>query len=297
MEVIRFTRAADRIFDDRASFEQLTTGYFFTEGPVWDSKKDCLYFTNFQDNTIWLWSEEAGVSLYRRDSGRSVGLSMFRNGELASAETKSHAVTIADSSASRIIASQYDGKMLNSPNDVVVRRDGWVYFTDPYSVAMGDVRELDFNGVYGVAPVDGSIERGRIFLVDDGMERPNGLAFSPDESVLYVNDTNRQLIQAYQMREDGTASLIGCFAKLDTSYGPGAADGMKVDVEGNVYLTGPGGVWVISPDGTPAAVLKTPENVGNLCFGGKDDQTLFLAATSSVYRIPVGIPGIIPERE
>lgn len=297
MEVIRFTKAADRIFDDRASFEQLTTGYFFTEGPVWDSKKDCLYFTNFQDNTIWLWSEEAGVSLYRRDSGRSVGLSMFRNGELASAETKSHAVTVAGSSTSRIIADQFEGKMLNSPNDVVVRRDGWVYFTDPYSVAMGDVRELDFNGVYGVAPVDGSIERGRIFLVDDGMERPNGLAFSPDESVLYVNDTNRQLIQAYQMREDGTASLIGCFAKLDTGYGPGAADGMKVDVEGNVYLTGPGGVWVISPDGTPAAVLKTPENVGNLCFGGKDDQTLFLAATSSVYRIPVGIPGIIPERE
>lgn len=297
MEVIRFTKAADRIIDDRASFEQLATGYFFTEGPVWDSKMDCLYFTNFQDNTIWLWSEEAGVSLYRRDSGRSVGLSMFRNGELASAETKSHAVTVAGSSTSRIIADQFEGKMLNSPNDVVVRRDGWVYFTDPYSVAMGDVRELDFNGVYGVAPVNGSIEKGRIFLVDDGMERPNGLAFSPDESVLYVNDTNCQLIQAYQMREDGTASLIGCFAKLDTSYGPGAADGMKVDVEGNVYLTGPGGVWVISPDGTPAAVLKTPENVGNLCFGGKDNQTLFLAATSSVYRIPIGIPGIIPERE
>lgn len=297
MEVIRFSKKADRIFERKAAFERLATGYFFTEGPVWDSKKDCLYFTNFQDNTIWLWSEEEGVSLFRKDSGRSVGLSMLRNGELVSAETKSHAVTVAGSSASRVITDRFEGMMLNSPNDVVVRRNGWVYFTDPYSVAMGDVRELPFNGVFGVAPVNGNIEKGRIFLVDDGMERPNGIAFSPDESILYVNDTNRQLIQAYQMRSDGSASLIGCFAKLDTAYGKGAADGMKVDVEGNVYLTGPGGVWVIGADGTPIAVLKTPENVGNLCFGGKENRTLFLAASSSVYRVEVGISGIIPERD
>lgn len=297
MEVIRFSEKADRIFGGKAAFERLASGYFFTEGPVWDSKKNCLYFTNFQDHTIWMWTEETGAYLFRKNSGRSVGLSMLKNGELVSAETKSHAVTIAGSQESRVIADSFEGKMLNSPNDVVVKRNGWVYFTDPYSVAMGDVRELDFNGVYGVAPVNGSLENGRIFLVDDGMERPNGIAFSPDESILYVNDTNRQLILAYQMRGDGTASLIGCFAKLDTGYGTGAADGMKTDIEGNVYLTGPGGVWVIAPDGTPAAILKTPENVGNLCFGGKDNQTLFLTATSSVYRIKVRIPGIVPQRE
>lgn len=297
MGFIRLSKKADFFFYPGTEPEKIADGYFFTEGPVWDSIKECLYFTNFQDNTIYCWKDEEGVFLYRKESGRAVGLSLSASGRLVSAETRSHAITFAGQDKSRVIAGTYHGKILNSPNDVVVRRDGAVFFTDPYSVAMGDVRELDFNGVYCIPVIDGRPDGSRIRLLEDRMERPNGIAFSPDESVLYVNDTNKQYIRAYQMRNNGEASLIGTFAKLDEAYGPGCADGMKVDAEGNVYLTGPGGIWVIDRNGTPAAILECPENAGNLCFGGKDNRTLFITASTSVYRIPVKIPGIVPFRE
>lgn len=297
MGIIRLSKKADFFFYPGTEPEKIAGGYFFTEGPVWDSIKECLYFTNFQDNTIYCWKDEEGVFLYRKESGRAVGLSLSASGRLVSAETRSHAITFAGQDKSRVIAGTYHGKILNSPNDVVVRRDGAVFFTDPYSVAMGDVRELDFNGVYCIPVIDDRPDGSRIRLLEDRMERPNGIAFSPDESVLYVNDTNKQYIRAYQMRNNGEASLIGTFAKLDEAYGPGCADGMKVDAEGNVYLTGPGGIWVIDRNGTPAAILECPENAGNLCFGGKDNRTLFITASTSVYRIPVKIPGIVPFRE
>ena len=290
IDVIKFQDKADQIFSASSSLETIASGYHFTEGPVWDSVEKCLYFTNFQDNTIYKWSEEEGCVLFRRESGRAVGLSLFSDGRVVSAETKSHAVTIAGPEKSQILAGSYEGKILNIPNDVVVSSTGWLYFTDPYSVAMNDIRELDFNGVYAVSP------EKEIFLLDDRMERPNGIAFSPDETILYVNDTNRQLIQAYQMRDKKEASLTGVFARLDVSYGPGAADGMKVDVEGNVYVTGPAGIWVVDKNGDPVAILKSPEFVGNFCFGGENNQTLFITASTSVYRVPVGIPGIIPVR-
>lgn len=178
----------------------------------------------------------------------------------------------------------------------MVKKDGAVYFTDPYSVAMGGERELDFNGVFCVPVTDGKPDGSRICLIDDRMERPNGIAFSPDEKILYVNDTNKQYIRAYQMRSAEEASLIGTFAELDEAYGAGCADGMKVDEEGNVYLTGPGGIWVIDSSGTPAAILECPENAGNLCFGGEDNCFLYITASTSVYRIPVKIPGIVPRR-
>lgn len=297
MEIIRLSDKADKFFYSSSSLQKIATGFFFTEGPVWDSVNNCLYFTNFQDNTIYCYTDTDGVRLYRKNSGRAVGLSLSVNGRIISAETRTHAVTYADREESKIIAASYYGKRLNSPNDVVSGRDGALVFTDPYSVAMGDVRELDFNGIYYVPAFLGRPDGKHIRLLDDRMERPNGLAFSPDESVLYVNDTNKQLIQAYQMHDEGGASVIGIFAILDESYGAGCADGMKVDVEGNVYLTGPGGIWIIDSSGTPAVILKCPENAGNLCFGGKDNQTLFITASTSVYRIPVKIPGIIPFRE
>lgn len=297
MGIIRLSSKADSCFYPTAGLEKIAGGYFFTEGPVWDSIKECLYFTNFQDNTIYCWKEKEGTHLYRKGSGRAVGLSMAADGRLISAETSSHAVTYAGESKSIVIAGTYHGKILNSPNDVVVRSDGAVFFTDPYSVAMGDIRELDFNGVYCVPITAGQPDGSRIRLLEDRMERPNGIAFSPDESILYVNDTNKQYIRAYQMRSNGEASLIGTFAELDESYGSGCADGMKVDTEGNVYLTGPGGIWVIDKNGVPAAILECPENAGNLCFGGTQNRTLFITASTSVYRIPVKIPGIVPYRE
>ena len=296
MEVKVFSDKVKQIINSTSKLEKIASGFYFTEGPVYDSKSDTLYFTDFNDNTIHAWEQGSGTTLFRKNSGRAVGLSMTADGCIVSAETKTHAVTFAGAEKSEIIAGSYDGKMLNSPNDVVVRRDGALFFTDPYSVAMGDKRELDFNGVFCVPIVEGHLSGKKILLIDDKMERPNGIAFSPDEKILYVNDTNKQLIVAYRMRDDNTASFIGNFAFMDEAYGSGNADGMKVDLEGNVYLTGPGGIWIFDKSGSPVGIMKLPENAGNLCFGGKDNMTLFITATTSVYKISVNIPGIVPRR-
>ena len=151
-------------------------------------------------------------------------------------------------------------------------------------------KELGFNGVFSVSP------KGEISLVDDTFLRPNGIAFSPDESLLYVNDTARQQIIVFSADKDKKTKKTGLFAQVDPSYGEGVVDGMKVDIEGNVYVTGPGGVWVFSPDGNALAILFIPEKVGNLCFGGKDSKTLYITASTSVYSLAVGIPGIVPFR-
>ena len=128
-------------------------------------------------------------------------------------------------------------------------------------------------------------------------ERPNGIAFSPDESLLYVNDTKKQQIFVFSVSKDKAAQKTGVFAEVDTSYGKGVVDGMKADIKGNIYVTGPGGIWVFSPDGNPLAVVYIPEPVGNLCFGGKDSKTLFITASASVYSLKTGIPGIVPFRK
>ncbi len=297
MEIIEFSPGINRLIQKKAALKQIAAGFYFTEGPVWDSKSEILYFTNFIDNTIYSWREGEEAVLLRADSGRAVGLSLTADGRIVSAETMSHAVTFAGVKKSEIIAGKFGGKILNSPNDVVVRSDGAVFFTDPYSSAMGGKRELDFNGVYCVPVIDGQLSEKDMTVIDDRMERPNGIAFSPDEKILYINDTNKQIIQAYRMCKNNTASLIGIFARLDVNYGSGAADGMKVDQEGNVYLTGPGGIWIIDRSGSPVGIIKLPENAGNLCFGGKDNMNLFITASTSVYQIPVLIPGIVPNRK
>jgi gluconolactonase len=280
-----------RIFSKNGEIRRLATGFHFTEGPVWDIKGDCLYFTDFQHDLICRWAEGTGALPYRERGNRPVGLSMAADGRIIAAETSAHRVAYADSRESVTIAGSFEGKILNSPNDVVAARDGTVFFTDPYSKAMNGPRELGFNGVFAADP------QGKIRLIDGRMDRPNGIAFSPDESILYVNDTDRQHILAFGMGKDGSAAPLGVFARLDPSYGRGVPDGMKVDLEGNVYVTGPGGLWVLSPGGAPLVILHTPEFVGNFCFGGRDSRTIFLAASSSIYALPAEIPGIVPCRD
>ncbi|MDR2933299.1 MAG: SMP-30/gluconolactonase/LRE family protein [Oscillospiraceae bacterium] len=292
MERKDFSEKANRIFDPSAKLEQLITGYNFTEGPVWDEKQEALYFTNFQDDSIHKWTRTGGAAMYTGNAHRAIGLSITRDGRIVSAETRTHRIAYVDDQTSEVIVDSYQGKRLSSPNDVVVSQQGDIFFTDPYSTAMGDVRELDYNGVFRAVP--GSYEP---ILLDSSMERPNGLAFSPDESILYVDDTNQQNITAFQVRSDRTLSKIGVFATLDTSYGRGAADGMKVDAEGNIYLTGPGGIWVYDKDAQPVTILLLPESAGNLCFGMKDNTTLIITASTSVYTVKTLIPGIVPPRD
>ena len=289
IKIEKFSSTADEIFPVN-DLRRLCSGYLFSEGPVWDIKTDTLYFTDFQKFHIWQWTEKDGARMYRENSNRAIGLSMNAGGRIISAESKSHGIAYADHRNSEIIVNNFNGKPLNSPNDVVAARDGFIFFTDPHSKMMGEPSELGFNGIFSVNP------RGEISLVDDTFQWPNGLAFSPDESLLYVNDTKKQQIFAFSVDKNKTTRKTGLFAGVDTSYGGGAVDGMKVDIKGNVYVTGPAGIWVFSPDGSPLAVLYIPEIVGNLCFGGRDSRTLFITAGTSVYSLEAGVPGIVPFR-
>ncbi len=192
------------------------------------------------------------------------------------------------------LADRYEGKRLNSPNDIVVRSDGSIYFTDPpYGLSpqyqpdnKPGVRELDFQGIYRISP------KGELALLDKLMYRPNGLAFSPDEKLLYVADSERNLIRVFDVRKDGSLANGRLFATLKEEGQRGGPDGMKVDVKGNIYCTGPGGVWVFSPDATVVAKIRTPEVAANVAFGGKDYKTLYITAQTGLYKIPVKIKGI-----
>ena len=187
------------------------------------------------------------------------------------------------------LAERFQGRRLNSPNDVVVRSDGSVYFTDP-PYGLGNPprwKELTFNGVYRRA-ADGEV----VLLVDD-FERPNGLAFSPDETVLYVDDTERGHIRAFDVRPDGGIANGRVFAELEGRE-PGRPDGMKVDWEGNVYCTGPGGFWIFSSAGKYLGRVLMPEVPANLAWGDSDWKTLYITAQTSVYRMRLIIPGIAP---
>ena len=346
LEITRFSaKIAESLFYKPTEIRKIATGFRFTEGPVWDPRAECLYFTDFRDYAIYRWTEGGGAALYRKDSGRAIGLALYpyavyaKPGRLVAAESASRAITFAGRERSRIITDNYLGKKLNSPNDLVVTKNGDICFTDPFSTELDRVREIDFNGVYRVTPclsggsaeeamdapaiaaalavdgalagedapaVDGALAVEEASTVEDtpaaagtrllyaGMPRPNGLAFSPDESVFYVNDTNEQHILAFDVHSDGTVSRRGVFAATDPSYGPGAPDGMKVDALGNIYVTGPGGIWVFAPDASPVALLHTPELAANFCFGGPGMESLYITASSSVYKIIVKSGGIQP---
>ena len=174
---------------------------------------------------------------------------------------------------------------MNSPNDVVVKSDGSIYFTDPPYGVKEEQRELDFQGVYRIAP-DGTLT----LLVND-FDRPNGLALSPDEKILYIADTNRRHVRAFDVQSDGALKNGRVFAELKSDKG-GGPDGMKVDTKGNLYVTGPGGTWVFDSTGTHLGTIVTPEEPANCAFGGKDNKTLFITARTSVYRVKVKISGI-----
>ena len=293
-KVTSFAEVSANLFPENVEMEKIADGYRFTEGPVWDSDKNCLYFTDFQDDRIYCWTQAGGAVLYRDNAHRPIGLSMSSDGRIISTESSMHRIAFSDSEKSEVIAQAFQGKRFNSPNDVVAAPDGSIWFTDPYSTAMGADRELDINGVYRILP-----DRN-VLLACGSINRPNGIAFSPDGSILYVNDTDLQQIFSFdiltedEMKENELTPHL--FAELDPSYGAGAPDGMKTDVLGNVWVTGPGGIWVISPEGKPIAILHCPEFVGNFCFGGDRNQTLFITASTSVYKMNVNVQGIVPVR-
>jgi gluconolactonase len=290
-----------RLVPQDQAVERIATGFAFTEGPVWNG--DQLLFSDIPNNRIVRWRElpeGPEVTTFRCPSGfplgrptrvqqlGSNGLTLDRQGRLLACEHGNRRVTRTEADGSVVaIAERWEGKRLNSPNDVVVRSDGAVFFTDPpYGlVDQREGKELPFQGVYRIDP-DGSLD----LLVDD-FERPNGLAFSPDERTLHVDDTARRQIRAFDVTEDGRLEHGRIFADLEHPD-EGGPDGMKVDVEGNVYCTGPGATWVFNAAGALLGRIITPERPANCAWGGADWRTLYFTARPSVYRLRVTVPGI-----
>jgi sugar lactone lactonase YvrE len=259
--------------------EKILGGFQFTEGPLWVKGK--LLFSDIPASTIYIWTPgTTRAEVYRRPSGRSNGLTLDRKGRLIACEHDRRLTRTEQDGTVKVLADSYGGKRLNSPNDVVVASDGAIYFTDP-PYGLNDKqegKELPYQGVYRLGT------RGKLTLLDDTFERPNGLAFSPDESRLYIDDTARRHIRVFDMRKDGSIRNGRVFAELKGAK-PGNPDGMKIDVHGNVYCTGSGGVWVINPNGELIGVIETPEVPTNVAWGDTDYKTLYITAQTSVYRV------------
>jgi gluconolactonase len=237
------------------------------------------------------WSQKDGVTTFRKPCNKSNGLTWDLQGRLIVCEhASSHLTRTEPDGKITVLASHHAGKELNSPNDVIVRSDGAIYFSDPTygrKPHFGLPRELQlsFRGVYRLAP-DGKT----LTLLADDFGQPNGLCFSLDEKVLFVNDTDNQHIRAFDVKADGMLSNNRVWAKT-VGDGPGAPDGMKMDGAGNIYCCGPGGVHVFAPDATCLGVIKVPEYTANFCFGDDDLKSLFITASTSIYRIRVATAG------
>ena len=271
--------------------ERLAGGFMFTEGPQWDPRQQRLLFSDIPGNAILQWSHAAGVRVFRAPSDMANGLAWDLNGRLLCCEHATSRVTrIEPDGTVTVIASAYEGVALNSPNDIVVKRDGGIYFTDPtygrieyFGVVRAPV--LAFRGVYRVEP-DGA----RIRLLADDFAQPNGLCFSIDERQLFVNDTERMHVRVFDVVDDGTLRNGRVWAEL-SGDGPGAPDGMKIDSVGNLYCTGPGGIHVLDRFAAVLGIIRAPSPVANFTWGDDDLKSLFITATDNLYRVRVRVPG------
>jgi gluconolactonase len=290
-----------RLVDENVEVEQLGTGFTFTEGPIWNPDGQFLLFSDMPADTRRRWDERGGVQVVASPSNKGNGMTLDANGRLIACEHSTSSLVRMDAvgtgSGREVLASHYEGKELNSPNDVVVKSDGSIWFSDPWYGRMPVFgvereRELGWQGVFRLPPGGDPA-----LVVDkDEYEQPNGLCFSPDESLLYINDSPKAWIKVYDVGSDGTLSNGRMFFEGIGSgvIEEGIADGMKCDEEGNIWVTGPGGVWVISAGGEHLGVIKIPENTGNLAWGGPDWHTLYIPSSTSLYAVETKVG---PRRE
>ena len=300
--ILRVDPLFDELVPSNARIEKLADGFVFIEGPVWIWDEAMLLFTDVRDNIIYQWTETEGVSPFLApvfvgdDTGlRSVspnGLTLDRNGQLIIAEHGNRLISRLEPDGSRTtLVDNYQGRRLNSPNDVVYGLDGWLYFTDPpyglEGLEESPLRELDFNGIYRLDPL------GRLELLYAGQSRPNGIVLSPDDLTLYVanSDENEMVWYAYDIGERGL-SEPRIFYDVSGHPGTGVPDGMTVDLAGNLFATGPGGVWVFGPDGTHLGTIQPDEVPANVAWGD-DGYTLYMTARTGLYRIRLNTEGKI----
>ena len=281
--------------------EMLCTGFRFTEGPLW-GRDGFIYFVDLRRDLQLRWSRQTGTEIVRRDSGEGNGTTFDANGRMLMCEGGRRRVTRQEEDGSWVnIASSFQGKRLNRPNDVVCRSDGTIYFTDPAGRLPVEERELDFAGVMMVST------GGDLSVATDECEYPNGLALSPDEKTMYVAisrlDENcidekergevcpHQYIRSFDVQPDGSLSNNRIFADMSSAE-DGVPDGMKVDVEGRIFCTGAGGCWIFDSDGNHLGTIKLQEVPANLAFGGPDRRDLFFTARTSVYLLRTHTPGL-----
>jgi gluconolactonase len=284
---------AERITGAQISLELIAKDIIFGEGPVWDKRKQQFFFTDIVGDTIWKWAPGTGLEVLLRPTVHANGMTIDLEGRIIVAGWGGRTVFRFEKDGSRTtLAADYEGKKLNSPNDIVVKSDGAVYFTDPPGGMLnvghtGDdlQRYLDYSGVFRISP------DGKMRLVNSEYVYPNGLCFSPDEKSIYVNCSRERLIRVYDVRPDGGLANGRLFYRYSGSE-RGNPDGMKCDVEGNVYCTGPGGIWIHSPDGGVLARLKMGGHPTNFAFGDADWKTLYITMMGSVVRTRWNIPGV-----
>ena len=294
MDMDRIAPGLERLIDKDAPMDRISYGTTFAEGPVWDKRNKQLYWVDIIGNTIWKWKPGVGREVVLRPSGHANGMTFDKEGRLTVAGWSLRTIWRFEHDGSiTTIASHYKGKKFNSPNDIVVHSSGATYWTDsagglviPGMVAEDNQRYLDVQGVFRLSP-DGK----KVTLAVADCTYPNGLCFSPDEKILYVNDSRLGLIRAFKMNADGSCGPGKHFHTMQGDEA-GVADGMKCDVEGNVYCTGPNGVHVIDPKGRLLGRLKIPGHSTNMAWGDDDWCSLYVTTYNSVYRTRVKVPGV-----
>ena len=280
-----------KLINKDAKLETVAKGFGFTEGPVWDPG-GFLYVSDEEQNKIYKVSED-GQKTELIALGDPDGSTYDQDHQLIDCASVLRAIIRIDSNGKyTVLADRFEGKKFNSPNDVVMGPDGAIYFTDPtLDLVAGEKQELAFQGVFRLDSA------GKVTLLTKELTQPNGLAFSPDGKKFYVDDSKQRNIRVYDFQSDGTLANGRIFGEEPGGRGEGVPDGMKLDRAGNLYVTGPGGIWVWSPQGEHLGTILMPEQPANLAWGGANLQTLYLTATTSVYKLKMSTSGFVPYLE
>ncbi len=312
VEVVRKDPAMNSVVGPNPKLYKLAEGFQFTEGPVWVPQGKFLLFSDPNANTIYKYAPEgangAELEVFRTASGYSGadiaeyrqpgsnGLALDAKGRLTiNQHGNRRIIRLETDGRETVLADRFEGKRLNSPNDLVYRSDDALFFTDPFfglpKFGADPRRELPFTGVFGLI-------HGKLSLVTGELTGPNGIAFSPDEKFLYVGnwDDHKKVVMRYEVRKDGSVANASLFFDMTSAPGEDAIDGIKVDQAGNLFVSGPGGLWVLSPEGKHLGTIVTPKHVHNMAWGDSDNKTLYLCARSGLYRMRFNIAGSGPRR-